>query len=149
MAYLAGFIAANLTDWQDYDSSPPGWLGSILGPALAASTAARMGHREVALMALRDAERATERHGASSRSCSTEPTRSPAPSAPPGAPTPRSSVMCCGARGLSRAPDFRTRTVSNHLVTMDLYAFRLPGTDQGAHFVPQLASGRHRRPALP
>ena len=43
--------------------SPPGQLGSTLGNALAASTAARMGHREVALMALRDAERATEYAG--------------------------------------------------------------------------------------
>lgn len=114
MAYLAAFIAANLTDWQDYDTamrwygealdhagraddreaagwvaarstllavhrgdhrqvmhdagyavvtSPRGQLGSILGPALAASTAARVGLRDIALLALRDAERATEYAG--------------------------------------------------------------------------------------
>ncbi|MGI9062379.1 MAG: hypothetical protein ACR2FQ_00955 [Pseudonocardiaceae bacterium] len=114
MAYLAAFIAANLSSWQEYGkavlwygealdhagraddreaagwiaarstllavhrgdhrqamhdaayavvTSPRGQLGAILGNALAASTAARMGHREVALMALRDAERATEYAG--------------------------------------------------------------------------------------
>jgi len=114
MAYLAAFIGANLTDWQDYAqatlwyrkalshaaraedreaagwiaarstlmavhrgdhrqvmhdaayavvTSPRGQLGSIFGNALAASTAARLGHREIALMALRDAERATEYRG--------------------------------------------------------------------------------------
>jgi hypothetical protein len=40
-----------------------GQLGSTLGNALGASTAARLGHREIALMALRDAERATEDRG--------------------------------------------------------------------------------------
>lgn len=40
--------------------SVQGQLGSTLGNALAASTAARLGHRDIALMALRDAERATE-----------------------------------------------------------------------------------------
>lgn len=114
MAYLAAFIAANLSDWQDYDTalrwygeslehaeragnreaagwvaarstliaahrgdhrqvlhdaayavvtSPPGQLGSILGNALAAAAAARLGHRDVALEALHDAERATEHRG--------------------------------------------------------------------------------------
>jgi hypothetical protein len=43
--------------------SVQGQLGSTLGNALAASTAARLGHRDVALMALRDAERATEYRG--------------------------------------------------------------------------------------
>ncbi len=41
-----------------------GQLGSTLGNALAASTAARLGHRDIALMALRDAERTTEYRGA-------------------------------------------------------------------------------------
>ncbi|HEY6425343.1 MAG TPA: hypothetical protein VIY28_19295 [Pseudonocardiaceae bacterium] len=40
-----------------------GQLGATLGNALVASTAARLGHRDVALMALRDAERATEERG--------------------------------------------------------------------------------------
>ena len=114
MAYLAAFVAAYLSSWQDYDTamlwygealdhagragdreaagwvaarstlvavhrgdhrqvmhdaayavaiSPRGQLGSTLGNALAASTAARLGRREVALMALREAERATEHQG--------------------------------------------------------------------------------------
>lgn len=41
-----------------------GQLGSTLGNALAASAAARLGHRDIALMALRDAERATEHRSA-------------------------------------------------------------------------------------
>ncbi|MGH3931721.1 MAG: hypothetical protein ACRDTF_17310 [Pseudonocardiaceae bacterium] len=43
--------------------SPRGQLGATLGNALGASTAARLGHREIALMALREAERATEYRG--------------------------------------------------------------------------------------
>ncbi|MGH8571401.1 MAG: hypothetical protein ACREX8_02345 [Gammaproteobacteria bacterium] len=44
-------------------TSPQGQLGSTLGNALAASSAARMGQRAVALTALRNAERATEYRG--------------------------------------------------------------------------------------